>query len=131
MPVRKLRSSADIAGHAQANAVPPTATAARLSYNNLDMKFAVIADYDAADPQLAVVRPVHREYLTKLRDAGKLVLSGPLTDSGGALIVLETDSKEQAAAIVDADPFAKSGVYKSWVIRPWNPIVVNKALLPD
>ena len=36
------------------------------------MKFAVIADYDAADPQLPVVRPVHREYLTKLRDAGKL-----------------------------------------------------------
>ena len=35
------------------------------------------------------VRPVHREYLTKLRDAGKLVISGPLTDSGGALIVLE------------------------------------------
>jgi uncharacterized protein YciI len=95
------------------------------------MKFAVIADYDAADPQLATVRPVHREYLTKLRDTGKLVISGPLTDRGGALIVLEAESKEEAAAIVDADPFAKSGVFKSWVIRPWNPIFVNKALLPD
>jgi hypothetical protein len=95
------------------------------------MKFAVIADYDAADPQLPTVRPVHREYLTKLRDAGKLVISGPLTDSCGALIVLETESKEEAAAIVDADPFVKSGVFKSWVIRPWNPIFVNKGLLPD
>ena len=95
------------------------------------MKFAVIADYDAADPQLAVVRPVHREYLTKLRDAGKLVISGPLTDTGGALIVLETASKEEADAIVAADPFVKSGVFKSWVIRPWNPIFVNKSLLPD
>jgi uncharacterized protein YciI len=97
----------------------------------VDMKFALIADYDAADPQLAVVRPVHREYLTKLRDAGKLVISGPLTDRGGALIVYETESKEEAVAIVDADPFVKSGVFKSWVIRPWNPIFVNKALLPD
>jgi uncharacterized protein YciI len=105
--------------------------AIRLSYNSVDMKFAVIADYDAADPQLATVRPVHREYLTKLRDTGKLVISGPLTDHGGALIVLETESKEEAAAIVDADPFVKSGVFKSWVIRPWNPIFVNKALLPD
>jgi uncharacterized protein YciI len=95
------------------------------------MKFAVIADYDAADPQLATVRPVHREYLTKLHGAGKLVISGPLTDHGGALIVLETESKEEAAAIVDNDPFVKSGVFKSWVIRPWNPIFVNKALLPD
>ena len=28
-------------------------------------------------------------------------------------------------------PFVKAGVFKSWVIRPWNPIFVNKALLPD
>jgi len=95
------------------------------------MKFAVIADYDAADPQLAVVRPVHREYLTKLRDAGKLAFSGPFTDHGGALIMLEAETKEEAAAIVDADPFVKSGVFKSWVIRPWNPVFTNKALLPD
>ena len=38
---------------------------------------------------------------------------------------------EEAAAIVDNDPFVRSGVFKSWVIRPWNPIFVNKALLPD
>ena len=95
------------------------------------MKFAVIADYDAADPQLPVVRPVHREYLTKLRDAGKLAFSGPFTDHGGALIMLEAETKEEAAAIVDADPFVKAGVFKSWVIRPWNPIFVNKGLLPD
>lgn len=94
------------------------------------MKFAVIADYDANDPQLAVVRPVHREYLAKLRDAGKLAISGPLTD-GGALIILEADSKEEATAIVDADPFVKAGVFKSWVIRPWNPIIINRSLLPE
>lgn len=94
------------------------------------MKFAVIADYDANDPQLAAVRPVHREYLTKLRDAGKLAISGPLTD-GGALIVLEAESKEEAAAMVDADPFVKAGVFKSWVIRPWNPVFINRSLLPE
>jgi uncharacterized protein YciI len=105
--------------------------ATHVSYNNDDMKFAVIADYDAADPQLPVVRPVHREYLTKLRDAGKLAFSGPFTDHGGALIMLEAESKEEAAAIVYADPFVKAGVFKSWGLRPWNPVFANKALLPD
>jgi len=95
------------------------------------MKFAVIVDYDANDPQVPVVRPVHREYLTKLREAGKLAISGPFTDSGGALIVLEADSKEEAAAIVAVDPFVKAGVFKSWVIRPWNPVIVNRSLLPE
>ncbi|MEO8053394.1 MAG: YciI family protein [Acidobacteriota bacterium] len=95
------------------------------------MKFALIADYDATDPRVSEVRPVHREYLAKLRDAGKLVLSGPFTDSGGALIIYEADSKEEAAAIVDADPFTKAGVLKNRVIRPWNPVMVNRSLLPD
>jgi uncharacterized protein len=95
------------------------------------MKFAVIADYDAADPQLPVVRPLHREYLTKLREAGKLAFSGPFTDHGGALIMLETETKEEAAAIVGADPFVKAGVFKSWVIRPWNLVFVNRSLLPE
>jgi uncharacterized protein YciI len=36
------------------------------------MKFAVIVDYDAADPKAPVVRPAHREYLTQQRTNGKL-----------------------------------------------------------
>jgi hypothetical protein len=102
-----------------------------VSYNGGDMKFALIADYDATDPQVAQVRPVHREYLTKLREAGKLVISGPFTDSGGALIIYEADSKEEATALVDADPFVKAGVFKSRVIRPWNPVFINRSLLPE
>ena len=45
--------------------------------------------------------------------------------------MLEAETKEEAAAIVDADPFVKAGVFKSWVIRPWTPIFVNRSLLPE
>jgi uncharacterized protein YciI len=95
------------------------------------MKFAVIVDYKADDPKLGTVRPVHRQYLAELRDKGKLAISGPFTEGGGALIVLETDSKEEAEAIVKSDPFTKEGVFQSWVIRPWNPVFINRSVLPE
>src|ERR1035437_5047611 len=73
-----------------------------VGYNDVNMKFAVIVDYNPDDPKVPVVRPAHREYLTGLRANGKLAISGPFTEGGGALIVLEADSKEQAAALMDA-----------------------------
>jgi uncharacterized protein YciI len=94
------------------------------------MKFVAIIDYKLDDPQLATVRPVHREYLAKLRDQGKLAISGPLLD-GGALIIYEAGTQEEAEAIYQADPFTTSGVFQSHVIRPWNPIFINRGLLPE
>jgi uncharacterized protein len=95
------------------------------------MKFAVIVEYNPDDPKAPVVRPAHREYLTGLSANGKLVISGPFTEGGGALIVLQADSKEEIAALMAADPFVKEGVFQSWVVRPWNPIFSNRDLLPE
>lgn len=94
------------------------------------MKFAAIIDYKLDDPQLATVRPVHREYLAKLRAQGKLAISGPLLD-GGALIIYEAETKEEVEAMYQADPFTAAGVFQSHVIRPWNPIFINRSLLPE
>lgn len=94
------------------------------------MKFAAIIEYKADDPQIAAMRPIHREYLAKLRDQGKLAISGPLLD-GGALIVYEAETKEEAEAMYQADPFKACGVFQSHVIRPWNPVFINRSLLPE
>ena len=94
------------------------------------MKFAVIAEYDPNDPKVAEVRPVHRRYLTELHKKGKLALSGPL-EGGGALIVLEADSMQEAEALVQADPFVTQGVFRSQVIRPWSPVFINRDILPQ
>jgi hypothetical protein len=95
------------------------------------MKYAVIVNYKPDDPRLAEVRPVHRQYLADLRDKGKLAISGPFTEGGGALIIFEAESKEEAEAMYQADPFTKAGVFNSPVIRPWNPIMINRSLLPE
>lgn len=94
------------------------------------MKFAAIIEYKLDDPQLATVRPIHREYLAKLRDQGKLALSGPLLD-GGALIIYEAETQEEVEALYQADPFKTAGVFQSHVIRPYNPIFINRSLLPE
>ena len=95
------------------------------------MKYAAIIQFS---PDSAVtappVRPVHRQYLARLRDEGKLALSGPFAD-GGALIVYEAEKPEDVDALIAEDPFAKSGVFASWQVHPWNILFINRGLLPE
>lgn len=93
------------------------------------MKFAAIIEYAADPAKIAEVRPSHRQYLTKLKEAGQLAICGPFTDDSGALIVYETDSLEDAESIVKNDPFCQNGVFVSWVIRPWKTVMGNVEVL--
>ncbi len=93
------------------------------------MKYAAIAKYTPDAATIAKARPAHREYLTRLRDEGKLVISGPFAEDTGGLLVYEADTERQAEAMVREDPFAKNGVFLSWEIRPWNVIFINEKLL--
>ncbi len=94
------------------------------------MKFAAIIEYIQDKPQIAELRPTHRQYLASLKEAGRLAVSGPLTDDSGALIVYEANTKEEAESYLKGDPFHLGGVFVSWVIRPWNPVICNRDLFP-
>ncbi len=93
------------------------------------MKYAAIAKYTSDAATIAKARPAHREYLTGLIEQNKLVISGPFTDDRGGLLVYEAESVEQVEALIVADPFAQQGVFVSWEIRPWNVVMLNRALL--
>lgn len=94
------------------------------------MKFAAIIEYLQDRAKVEAIRPVHRQYLTGLRDGGKLVASGPFTDGSGALIIYEAPSAEEAEALLKGDPFHAGGIFVNWKLRPWNPVMANKDLLP-
>jgi len=94
------------------------------------MKFAAIIEYTPDRDKTEAIRPEHRKYLTSLLQKGQLVISGPLTDTPGAIIVYEADSVEAAEALLKADPFHQNGVFVRWVIRPWNVVFANKELMP-
>jgi uncharacterized protein len=95
------------------------------------VKYAAIVKFSADSVVTAPpARPAHREYLTQLRDSGKLVLSGPFID-GGALIVYEAEKPEDVEPLITADPFARAGVFASWEVHPWNILFINRDLLPE
>ena len=59
--------------------------------------------------------------LTRLKEAGKLLLAGPLVDGSMGLLVFTTDSLEEALALSKDDPTVVRGVQtpniKQWRVN--------------
>ncbi len=78
-------------------------------------------------------RPGHLARLTRLQDAGRLLLAGPLPaidaiDPGpagfsGSLIVAEFGSLEEARAWAEADPYVAAGVYAKVTVKPFKKVL--------
>ena len=78
-------------------------------------------------------RPAHIARLELLRDAGRLLLSGPFPaidaeDPGpagytGSLIVAEFDSLEEARAWAQADLYVTAGVYAAVDVTPFRKVL--------
>ncbi len=83
------------------------------------MKYAAFIRYGNQE-KIAEVRPIHRQYLSQLKEAGKLWASGPFTDDSGALIIYETESEEEARQLIERDPFYEAGVFQEIQLKPWN-----------
>ena len=94
------------------------------------MKFAAVIEYIKDKTKIGEVRPIHRQYLASLTEKGQLAISGPYMDDYGALIIYEADTKEEAEALLKADPFNQAGIFVSYVMRPWNPVFANRDLFP-
>lgn len=84
--------------------------------------YAVIYAYTADSTARDEHRPAHKAFLEKLYKAGTVRASGPFgpDDDPGALIVLTADSVENAAAILEEDPFYARGLVARRDIRSWN-----------
>lgn len=95
------------------------------------MKFAAIIEYLQDADKVQSIRPAHRQYLATLKERRQLALSGPFTDGSGALIVYEAGNAAEAEALLKGDPFHQNGIFLSWVLRPWNPVIGNPELLPE
>jgi uncharacterized protein len=91
----------------------------------------MILGVDAPDslPRRKLARADHLQRLAQLRDAGRLLIAGPLPaiDSAepgpngftGSLVVAEFDSLQAARDWANADPYVHSGVFAQIDVRPW------------
>jgi uncharacterized protein YciI len=94
------------------------------------MKFAAVIEYTQDKEKIERIRPLHRQYLRGLLEAGNMFATGPFMDDYGALIVYEADSFEKAEEFLRGDPFHANGVFVQWTIRPWKVVMGNPALMP-
>ena len=94
------------------------------------MKYAAIIEYSRDQAKIQSIRPVHRQYLATLRERGQLAASGPFTDDSGALIIYEAASAEEAEKLLQGDPFHQNGIFLTYMLRPWNPVIANRDLFP-
>jgi uncharacterized protein len=84
--------------------------------------FAVLYRYSTDADALDEHRPAHREYLGSLFLAGHIVVSGPLGEGGRptALLIMQADSADAVAELLDEDPFRQKDLIVEREIRPWN-----------
>ena len=79
--------------------------------------------YYSAEPEaLAEIRPIHREWLKGLYEAGTLLASGPMVDNPGALLIIKAESVEAVSNLLDNDPFDIAGFIGERVVTQWNPV---------
>lgn len=83
--------------------------------------FAVQLQFKNNERRLEV-RPKHREYLTTLREQGKLVTSGPWADETGALLLYAVADEAELREILAADPYTEADVYDIVLLREWLPL---------
>jgi uncharacterized protein YciI len=87
--------------------------------------------FDRADS--AALRDQHRAaHMEFLKINGKkIVFGGPLKHtpdgaSNGALIVVDCATREEAEALIAADPFHRNGVYESVAVRAFKQVFPQK-----
>lgn len=87
---------------------------------------------NSLDDRLAV-RPEHLERIQALQSEGRLIVAGPhpaidSEDPGpagfsGSLIVAEFDSLEAAQSWANDDPYARTGVFSSVLVKPFKRVL--------
>lgn len=98
------------------------------------MWYAIISeDVQNSLPLRKGARPDHLARLNQLKDAGRLLIAGPLPaidseDPGeagftGSLVVAEFSSLDEARSWADADPFVEAGVYASVTVKPFKHVL--------
>ena len=84
-------------------------------------------------PDSAALRDQHRAEHQKFlgENSRKILFGGPLKDtadgpSNGALLVVDCKTRQEAEALIGADPFKRGGVYQSVTVRAFKQVFPQK-----
>ncbi len=63
-------------------------------------------------------RAAHLDYLTQLKNSGKLKMAGKFSDGSGGLYILIADSYNEALEMANADPY-HSNLFRNYTLKKW------------
>ena len=97
------------------------------------MLFALICTDKPGSLDLRLAtRPQHLAYLETYKS--KIVTAGGLLDldgrPGGSLLIIDVADRAEAAGFAESDPYHKSGLFESVLIRPYRQIFRDGDLVP-
>jgi uncharacterized protein YciI len=77
------------------------------------------------------LRPAHFKLARAAQARGELVLGGPYADPiDGAVLLFLGEDRTVVERFVEADPYVRNGVVKTWHVREWTTVVGETALAP-
>lgn len=81
--------------------------------------FQALKSGGALDENIAPWAEAHLRYIRDLKAKGKMLAAGPTVAWTWAVMLLKTDSLEEARALVENDPGVKHGLLTDLKIEPW------------
>lgn len=63
-------------------------------------------------------REEHLEFLSRLREAGTILMNGRFVDGAGGLIIYKANSQDEVEKIVNTDPYIINGA-RDYEIHEW------------
>ncbi|RDK08522.1 YciI family protein [Cupriavidus lacunae] len=75
------------------------------------------------------VRAAHQSYAEAIKANGGLIMAGPFADDSGALFIYRAQSKDEAMALVQKDPYHAEGVFESYALSEWRLFGLNADLI--
>jgi|ECHnycMinimDraft_1075156.scaffolds.fasta_scaffold00361_6 Uncharacterized protein conserved in bacteria len=61
---------------------------------------------------------IHRTYLKKMAEKGKLKLAGRMSDDSGSFLLWEVDTLDEARNIAMEEPYYKLGI-STFILKEW------------
>lgn len=88
--------------------------------------------YEVVDDFVARRNEFRKAHLAKVSaayDHGSLLFGGALAEPADrALLIFQTDDRNEVESFAKTDPYVTSGLVKRWEIRPWNVVRGDEAL---
>ena len=85
-----------------------------------------VLTYDVVDDfvnKRTPFRPAHLNEVRAAHERGQLVMAGALSEPAEALLIFRVSDKSIVEDFVTNDPYFKSGLVKTWKVRPWTVVV--------